>query len=107
MELEKGKYFTALTGDGNLDRKPVNSLLAELETHLSVESVPSELLRQTGSQAKITDELTRLPVFVARELGRLSSPIPRIKETADHRNRRDSLFEKDPVSNARSASPHQ
>ncbi len=69
MELKKGEYFSALT-KGKLDMAPVKDLLTELEldSRLSVECVPSELVQQTESQAKITEELTRLGVYVARGL---------------------------------------
>jgi hypothetical protein len=68
MGLQKGEYFSALSTGGILDGEPVNGLTAELRSHLSVEPVPLELLQQTKSQAKITEELSRLPMFVARGL---------------------------------------
>lgn len=68
MGLKKGEYFSLLSRGDKLDMKSVEGLLAGFNSHLSVESVPSELLRQTKSQAKITEELTRLPVYVARGL---------------------------------------
>jgi hypothetical protein len=78
MKLKKGEYFSALS-EGKLDMKPVEDLLAGLKSHLTVEDVPPELLRQTKSQARITEELTRLPVYVARGLkswGGLVIPFP-------------------------------
>jgi len=65
MKLEKGGYFSALS---RLDMKPVEGLLAGLGSHLSVEPAPSDLLQRTKSQAKITQELTDLGVYVARGL---------------------------------------
>lgn len=69
MKLKKDEYFSVLSRGDKLDMKPVEDLLMELNSNLSVEPVPLELLRQTKSQAKITEELTRLPVHVARGLG--------------------------------------
>ena len=68
MKLKKEGYFSALSKGDKLNMKPVEDLLAGLSSHLSIEPVPSGLFQQTKSQAKITEELTRLPVYVARGL---------------------------------------
>lgn len=66
MPLEKGAYFSALSKGGLLDMKPIENLLKGLDSHLLLEPLQPELLCQTKSQAKITEELTRLPIFVAK-----------------------------------------
>jgi hypothetical protein len=63
MGLKKGEYFSALS---TLDMKSVKDLRTGLGSHLTVEEVPPELLRRTEDQAKITEELTRLGVYVAK-----------------------------------------
>ena len=68
MRLNKDGYFSALSRENLLDMEAVNGLRKRLSSHLSIEPVPSELYGQTKSQAKITEELTRLPLFIARGL---------------------------------------
>jgi hypothetical protein len=63
--LEKDKYFKALSSKNVLDRKPVNSVLKKLNSNLTLTPVPPQILKQSAGQSKITEELTRLPIFVA------------------------------------------
>jgi hypothetical protein len=67
MKLERGGYFSAITNGGLLDEKPVKALLTELREHLTLEDVPLKLLRQSSTQGKITEKLSRLCLHVATE----------------------------------------
>lgn len=65
MELKKGEYYSALSKGSILDLKSIESLISTLRLHLLIEPLPEELLKRTNKQTKITEELTRLPLFVA------------------------------------------
>ena len=65
MGLEKEGYFQALSHN-QLDMKPIIRLLEGLKAYLAVEPVPAELIGRAYSRVKITEELTRLGVYVAR-----------------------------------------
>lgn len=66
MTLRRNRYFRALSEGNVLEERYVNDLLAEMESRLTIEEVPSELLRANANQAKITELLSRLPLRVAR-----------------------------------------
>jgi len=65
-KINKEGYFSALSTGDKLEMNPVKRLLQGLNSHLSLEPVPSELFRRTKDQSKLTEELTRLPIYVAR-----------------------------------------
>jgi hypothetical protein len=65
MELKKGEYYSALSKGNILDLKPIEGLIAHLKLHLLIEPLPEELLERSNKQTKITEELTRLPLFIA------------------------------------------
>lgn len=65
MRRKRGGYFSALSG-GGLDSVAVDRLLCCLERHLDVQELPEAVFRGCGAQPKITEELTRLPLRVAR-----------------------------------------
>ena len=64
MGLNKEGYFSALSTGDKLEMNPVKRLLQGLNSHLSLEPVPSELFRHTKGQSKLTEELTRLPIYI-------------------------------------------
>ena len=64
MSLEGAGYFKSLN---RLSRETVDQLLATLrQRHLRIEPIPSEVLSKSSLGPKVTEELTRLPVYLAR-----------------------------------------
>jgi len=64
--LNKGSYLSILNDGNRLDMKPINDLLEGVSEHLILGPVPKEILQASKEQSKITEELTRLSIFVAR-----------------------------------------
>ena len=67
-KLQRGRYFSDLRSGGVLDDKAITALLNILQEHLSVELLPEEVYRKSNLGPKITEELTRLPLYLARGL---------------------------------------
>ena len=65
-KLKRGGYFSDLRRDGVLDCKAVLLLLNELKKYLTVESLPQQIYQKSTFGPKITEELTRLPLYIAR-----------------------------------------
>lgn len=64
MSLERAGYFKSLN---RLSRETVDQLLATLrQRHLRIEPIPSEVLSRSSLGPKVTEELTRLPIYLAR-----------------------------------------
>ena len=67
-KLRRGGYFSDLTRGGVLSPKAVSVLLEALKEYLSVEPLPEEVYQKSSFGPKITKELTRLPLYIARGL---------------------------------------
>lgn len=64
MTLERAGFFKSLP---RLSRVTIDHLLDTLrQQHLRIEQIPSEVLSGSALGPKITEELTRLPIFLAR-----------------------------------------
>lgn len=64
--ISKDGYFKALSDGNELDFKPLNDLFEKLKTHLVIEPIPIGIFAKSNGQPKITEELTRLSIYVAR-----------------------------------------
>jgi len=63
---KRGGYYSDLTRGGVLSHKAVSVLLDALKEYLSVEPLPEEVYQKSSFVPKITNELTRLPLYIAR-----------------------------------------
>ena len=65
MTLQPGGYFAALSTGNVLDTSSVEVVMEALASRLTLEAVPPALLRAGPGHAKITEQLSRLPIRVA------------------------------------------
>jgi hypothetical protein len=64
VNLERGGYFKSLD---SLTGVTIDKILETLrKQNLRIEPIPPEILRGSGFESKITSELTRLPILLAR-----------------------------------------
>jgi len=68
MTFGQEEYLTSISRSNILDAKPIDNLLKELRSYLTISNIPDQLPKKAPLQAKITEELSRLPLFVARGL---------------------------------------
>lgn len=64
--MKRGNYFSDLSNSKISDHSAVNNLLEELKKYLSLEKIPEDILNKSDLGPKITEELTRLPLFSAK-----------------------------------------
>jgi len=62
-KLQRGGYFSALSNGGVLDHTAVTNLLDVLREHLTLKSLPLQILKKSHLGPKITEELTRLTLY--------------------------------------------
>jgi hypothetical protein len=61
-------YFSYLSNGKITDYVAVKSLLDELRKYLSIEPIPEYVIKKSHLGPKITEELTRLPIYLAKGL---------------------------------------
>ncbi len=61
----RSKYFSSLSNGKMTDYSAVNNLLDELRKYLSIEPIPEYVIKKSHLGPKITEELTRLPIYIA------------------------------------------
>lgn len=65
MNFERNGYFKALSKNDSITYQPVDQLLDCLRKYLNLNPVPTALCKHSSYGLKITEKLTRLPIYLA------------------------------------------